>query len=108
MKPIVYFSKDLNPNTLVKLYNKLGVKLEGNVAIKLHSGEPGNQNFLHPEFFEPIFNEVKGTIVECNTAYEGKRNTTQKHLETLALHGWNNYPVEIEQIRELIKENINE
>lgn len=91
MKPIVYFSRNLTPNELVKLYNKLNVKLEGRVAIKLHSGEPGNQNFLGPDFFEPIIKKVGGTVVECNTAYDGGRNTTQKHLETIKMHGWMNH-----------------
>lgn len=88
MKSKVYFSKHLTGEELVKLYNKLGVKLEGRVAIKLHSGEPGNQNFLGPDFFKPIINEVNGTVVECNTAYDGGRNTTEKHLKTLEKHGW--------------------
>lgn len=90
MKPIVYFSKNLTPDELVKLYRKLNVKLEGRVAIKLHSGEPGNQNFLGPDFFRPIIDEVNGTVVECNTAYDGGRNTTKKHLETIKMHGWMN------------------
>ena len=71
MKSIVYFSKHLTGEELIKLYKKLGVNLEGRVAIKLHSGEPGNQNFLGPDFFKPIINEVNGTVVECNTAYDG-------------------------------------
>ena len=91
MKPIVYFSKNLTGNELVKLYKKLGVELTGNVAIKLHSGEPGNQNFLKPDFFKPIIDEVKGMVVECNTAYDGERNSTAKHLLTLKNHGWTNY-----------------
>lgn len=88
MKPIVYFSKNLTPEELVKLYDKLNVHLNGNVAVKLHSGEPGNQNFLKPDFFAPIIKRVNGTVVECNTAYDGGRNTTQKHLETIKMHGW--------------------
>ena len=91
MKPIVYFSKNLTGNELVKLYKKLGVELTGNVAIKLHSGEPGNQNFLKPDFFKPIIDKVKGMVVECNTAYDGERNSTAKHLLTLKNHGWTNY-----------------
>jgi uncharacterized Fe-S center protein len=74
----------------------LNTKLEGKVAVKLHSGEVGNQNFLRPDFFKPIMEAVKGTVVECNTAYEGKRNTTEKHLETLKEHGWSEYyPVDL-------------
>lgn len=90
MKPIVYFSKNLTPNELIKLYKKLNMRLEGRVAVKLHSGEPGNQNFLGPDFFGPIIKEVNGTIVESNTAYDGLRNTTKKHLETIQKHGWMN------------------
>ena len=91
MKPIVYFTKELTSEAVLKLYNKLNVELKGNVAIKLHSGEPGNQNFLKPDFFKPIIDKVDGTVVECNTAYEGRRNTTEKHLETLKEHGWTKY-----------------
>ena len=91
MKPIVYFTKELTSEGLIKLYKKLGVTLEGNVAIKLHSGEPGNQNFIGPDFFGPIIDLVGGTVVECNTAYEGRRNTSEKHLKTLEEHGWSKY-----------------
>ena len=87
----VYFSKKINKEILVKLYETLDKKLEGNVAVKVHSGEAGNQNFLKPEFFQDIINYVDGTVVECNTAYEGERNTTSKHLKTLENHGWKKY-----------------
>ena len=88
MKSKVYFSKKIEPETLLKLYKLLGVKLEGEVAIKLHSGEKGNQNFIKPEFFKPFIDEIGGTVVECNTAYEGARNTTPKHLQLIEEHGW--------------------
>ncbi len=91
MKSKVYFSKEITPQKIVELYEKLNIELEGNVAIKLHSGEPGNQNFLKPDFFKPIIDKVGGTVVECNTAYEGKRNTTEAHLKTLEEHGWSKY-----------------
>ena len=91
MKSKVYFSREITPNKVLELFKILDVKLEKNVAIKLHSGEPGNQNFLKPDFFKDVIDEVNGTVVECNTAYEGKRNTTEKHLETLKEHGWSNY-----------------
>lgn len=91
MKSKVYFSREITPKKVLELYKLLGVELNGNVAIKLHSGEPGNQNFLKPGFFKDVIEEVKGTVVECNTAYEGRRNTTEKHLETLKEHGWNKY-----------------
>lgn len=87
----VYFSKKINKEIFVKLYETLDKKLEGNVAVKVHSGEAGNQNFLKPEFFQDIINYVDGTVVECNTAYEGERNTTSKHLKTLENHGWKKY-----------------
>ena len=69
----------------------LGVELKGNVAVKLHSGEMGNQNFLRPEFFKPIIEAVDGTVVECNTAYEGERDTTEKHIKTMKAHGWSRH-----------------
>lgn len=91
MKSKVYFSKNLDKETLVKLFKKLDVKLDGNVAIKVHSGEAGNQNFLHPEYFKNIIDYVGGTIVECNTAYDGARNETSKHQKLLKDHGWIDY-----------------
>lgn len=87
----VYFTKDISPMGLVKVYKALGVELTGNVAIKLHSGESGNQNFVKPEFVKDIISYVGGTVVECNTAYPGSRNTTKKHLKTMEKHGWNKY-----------------
>ncbi len=88
MKPKVYFSRDISPETLVRLYEQVGMTLEGRVAVKVHSGEVGNQNFLRPDFFRPIIEQVGGTVVECNTAYEGARDTTERHLATFKLHGW--------------------
>jgi hypothetical protein len=87
----VYFSSRITPENVLELYKRLGVTLDGNVAVKLHSGEVGNQNFLKPEFWKPIIDFVGGTPVECNTAYGGGRNTTAKHLNTLKLHGWTDY-----------------
>lgn len=91
MKPKVYFTQSLDPQAVVKIFDLLGVELGGSVAIKLHSGEPGNQNFLGPDFWHPIIDRIGGTAVECNTAYEGTRNTTEKHLKTLADHGWSKH-----------------
>lgn len=91
MKPKVYFSKNISKEQVVKMYKLLGIDLPGNVAIKVHSGEEGNQNYLHPEFYENIVNELNGTIVECNTAYSGERNTTEKHIKLLDNHGWSKY-----------------
>lgn len=96
MKSKVYFTKVLEPSSLIKLYKKLGLELPGNVAVKLHSGERGNQNYLKPEFLKDIIEEVNGTVVECNTAYEGARNTTEKHLELMKEHKWSdNFNVDI-------------
>ena len=88
MSSKVYFTKNLTGQAVVELYKVLGATLDGNVAVKLHSGEPGNQNFIQADFWAPIINQVGGTVVECNTAYDGGRNTTKKHLETLKKHGW--------------------
>jgi uncharacterized Fe-S center protein len=88
MKSKVYFSKEISKEKVLELYNLLGVTLMGNVAIKVHSGEKGNQNFLRPHFWKPVIDKVGGTVVECNTAYEGARNTTEAHLKTLQEHGW--------------------
>ena len=87
----VYFTKEITPESLVKIYEKLGVKLEGNVAVKLHSGEKGNQNYLRPEFVKPLVDHVNGTVVECNTAYEGARNSTEKHKQLIKEHEWDKY-----------------
>ena len=91
MKSKVYFTRTITSDKVTELYHKVGKPLSDNVAIKLHSGEPGNQNFLKPEFWKPVIEEVGGTVTECNTAYEGGRNTTEKHLETLKKHGWSQY-----------------
>ena len=91
MSAKVYFSKTITPEKVLELYKMLGKELSGNVAIKLHSGEKGNQNFLKPEFWKPIIEEVKGTVVECNTAYDGERNTTEKHIKLIEEHGWSKY-----------------
>ena len=87
----VYFTRALTPEKVVELYRALGISLPGKVAVKLHSGEEGNQNFLGPDFWKPMMKAVSGTVVECNTAYEGSRNTTKKHLTTLEKHGWSKH-----------------
>ena len=95
-KPKVYFTKDITPENMIKMYEALGNHLPGKVAVKLHSGEVGNQNFIRPPFLKPVIEHVNGTIVECNTAYEGKRNTTEEHWNTMKLHGWTEIaPVDI-------------
>ncbi len=87
----VYFSRTITPQQVVKMYETLGKKLEGKVAVKVHSGEDGNQNFLKPEFFRPMVEHVNGTVVECNTAYDGERNYTDKHKVLIKKHGWNDF-----------------
>ena len=91
MKSKVYFSRTITPEKVLELYQLIGKELPGKVAIKLHSGETGNQNFLGPEFWKPVIDHVGGTVVECNTAYEGTRNTTEKHWETMKQHGWSDH-----------------
>lgn len=96
MKSKVFFSSEITAEKVVELFHAAandlpGGILPGKVAVKLHSGEPGNQNFLKPEFWQPVVNDVHGTVVECNTAYDGGRNTTEKHRETMKKHGWSKH-----------------
>ena len=90
-KAKVYFTKMITPEMVVEMYKILNKDLKGNVAVKVHSGEEGNQNYLHPEFMKPVIDYVNGTVVECNTAYDGARNTTLKHQELMKNHGWTKY-----------------
>ncbi len=90
-KSKVYFTKEINPEQIVKIYKVLGKKLTGKVAVKLHSGEKGNQNYIRPEMVKKIVEHVNGTVVECNTAYEGARDTTEKHKKLMEEHGWTKY-----------------
>ncbi len=90
-KSKVYFTKKLESESLIRLYDKLEINLTGKVAVKLHSGEEGNQNYLKPEFVKSIIEYVKGVVVECNTSYEGERNTTEKHIQLMEKHGWSKY-----------------
>lgn len=87
----VYFSRTITPEKVLELYKMMDKTLPGKVAVKLHSGEKGNQNFLGPDFWKPVIDYVGGTVVECNTAYDGERNTTPKHKKLLEEHGWNRY-----------------
>lgn len=96
MKSKVFFSSEITAEKVVELFHAAsndlpGGILPGKVAVKLHSGEPGNQNFLKPEFWRLVVNDVHGTVVECNTAYDGGRNTTEKHRETMEKHGWSKH-----------------
>ena len=96
MSATVYFSRTITPEKVLELYQLAGKTLPGNVAIKVHSGEKGNQNFLKPDFWKPVIDHLGGTVVECNTAYEGERNTTEKHRRLFADHGWSKYfPVDL-------------
>ncbi len=87
----VYFTREITPENIVKMYDALGISLQGKVAVKLHSGEDGNQNFLKPEMLKDIIEHVHGTVVECNTAYDGARDTTEKHTKLMEKHGWSKY-----------------
>ncbi len=91
MKTKVYFSRTITPEKVLELYKLMGKELTGRVAIKVHSGEKGNQNFLRPDFWRSVVDHVGGTVVECNTAYEGERNVTKKHVKLFEYHGWTKY-----------------
>lgn len=91
MKSKVFFTKDISPEGVLKIYKALNADLPGRVAVKVHSGEKGNQNFLRPDFWKLIMENVGGTIVECNTAYEGMRNVTDKHVKLMKEHGWSEF-----------------
>ena len=90
-KAKVYFTKEITPQAVIRMYEVLGKELPGKVAVKVHSGEKGNQNYLRPQFMQPMVEAVKGTIVECNTAYDGARNSTEKHKMLMMEHGWSRY-----------------
>ena len=96
MKATVYFSRTITPEKVLELYRLVGKELPGKVAVKVHSGEKGNQNFLRPDFWKPMVDHVGGTVVECNTAYQGARNTTDRHRQLLIDHGWSRaFPVDL-------------
>ena len=94
-KAVIYFTEELVPEKLIELYNEYKTPLNGNIAIKIHSGEKGNKNFIGSDFLEPIINELNGTLIESNTAYNGARNTTEKHLQLLKDHGWDQFKTDI-------------
>lgn len=91
MKSKVYFSREISAEKVLELYKMLGRDLPGKVAIKVHSGEKGNQNFLRPDFWKPVVDYVGGSVVECNTAYNGARNVTERHIKLFEDHGWTKY-----------------
>lgn len=90
-KATVYFTKKITPETVVEMFKVLNMELSGKVAVKVHSGEKGNQNYLRPEFMRPMVEYVDGIVVECNTAYGGERNSTEKHKKLIAAHGWSRH-----------------
>ena len=90
-KSVVYFSREITPEKVIEMYNLLGKELPGKVAVKVHTGEVGNQNFIRPDFWKPMVEKVNGTVVECNTAYGGERDITADHKKVLVKHGWANY-----------------
>lgn len=103
-KAKVYFTKEVSKEALIKVYEALNKELKGKVAVKLHSGEDGNQNYVRPEFVKPLIDKVNGTVVECNTAYNGARNTTEKHEKLMEKHGWTKYfDVDIMDAKEDLK-----
>lgn len=103
-KAKVYFTKEVSKEALIKVYEALNKELKGKVAVKLHSGEDGNQNYVRPEFVKPLIDKVNGTVVECNTAYNGARNTTEKHKKLMEKHGWTKYfDVDIMDAKEDLK-----
>lgn len=87
----VYFTRNITSENVLKMYKVLNIELQGRVCVKVHSGEAGNQNYLKPLFFKDIINYVNGTVVECNTAYDGERNTTIKHKKIMDEHEWTKY-----------------
>ena len=96
MSAVVYFSRTIIPEKVLELFKLTNKELPGKVAVKVHSGEKGNQNFLKPEFWKPVIDHVDGTVVECNTAYDGERNETGRHKKLLACHGWiDHFPVDL-------------
>ena len=96
MKAKVYFTRTITPEKVLEMYRMLQADLPGRLAVKVHSGEVGNQNFLGPDMWKPVIDAVGGTVVECNTAYPGERAETKDHLKTLEKHGWSiNFPVDL-------------
>ncbi len=91
----VYFTREITPGKVIDLYRAVGRELTGNIAIKIHSGEEGNQNYLKPEFWAPIIEQVGGTVVECNTSYDGERDRTDKHKKLLENHGWTRFKLDL-------------
>ncbi|MBR3595159.1 DUF362 domain-containing protein [Candidatus Saccharibacteria bacterium] len=94
-KSKVYYSKEISPEALIRVYEALGVELTGRVAVKVSSGEKGAKGYLKRSLIEPLVKRLNGTIVECNTAYPGSRNTAEDHLATAKEHGFDFAPIDI-------------
>ncbi len=90
-KSKVYFTKNINADSLIKIYEKLGVELTGKVGVKVSTGEDGSKGYLKKEIIEPLVKKINGTIIECNTAYPGKRNTAEEHMEVAKKHGFTKF-----------------
>lgn len=91
MKSKVYFTKEITPESLIKIYEALGVELKGKVGVKVSTGERGSKGYLKPELIGPLVKKLNGTIIECNTAYDGARNTVEDHLKVAEEHGFTSY-----------------
>ena len=91
MKSKVYYTKNITPESLIKIYEKLGVKLEGNIGVKVSTGEKGSKGYLKADLIGPFVKKINGTIIECNTAYPGKRNNAKNHLKVAEEHGFTSY-----------------
>ena len=87
-KSKVYFTKEISPERLIKMYDILDRELKGKVAVKISTGEPGGHNFLNPNLIKDLIHKLNGTIVECNTAYGGRRNKTDEHWKAIKEHGF--------------------
>ncbi|MCI8617225.1 MAG: DUF362 domain-containing protein [Clostridia bacterium] len=84
----VYFTKEITPESLIKIYEAIGKELTGKIAVKISTGEPGGHNFLSPNLIKNLVKKLDGTIVECNTAYAGRRNTSEEHWKAIKEHGF--------------------
>lgn len=91
MKSKVYYTKNITPESLIKIYEVLGVNLEGNVGVKVSTGEKGSKGYLKADLIGPLVQKLNGTIIECNTAYPGKRNNVKDHLKVAEEHGFTSY-----------------
>lgn len=94
-KSIVYFTKNITPDNLIKIYEKLGVELNGKVGVKVSTGEAGSRGYLKADLISPLVKKLNGTIIECNTAYAGSRNNKEDHMKTAIEHGFDFTDIDI-------------